>query len=264
MRRRFGGAPDATREQVRRYLDLVRLANCDTRYPHQLSGGQQQRVALARALVIEPDVLLLDEPLGSLDKKLREEMQVELKALQRKLGVTTVFVTHDQEEALAMADRIAVMRAGRIEQVGAPGEVYEAPRTRFVSDFIGVSNFFAGRAVGMAGDRARFETSAGIELEVAVGGGVAKAITGVMVRPEKVAVRRGPPPPGQPNTFASTITDVAYQGTFTRIVAKLGGSDILAIVQNAGRGATSELRAGQAVFLSIDPESFCVFEETRE
>ncbi len=259
MRRRFRGAPDAERGQIRRHLDLVRLAGCDDRYPHQLSGGQQQRVALARALAIEPDVLLLDEPLGSLDKKLREEMELELKALQRKLGVTTVFVTHDQDEALAIADRIAVMRAGRIEQVGMPDEVYEAPRTRFVSDFIGVSNFFEGAIVGMDAGRARFCTSAGIELAVAVGerGG---SVVGVMVRPEKIAVRRAPPDLPCPNVFPSTVTDVVYQGTFTRVVAKLGRSDVTAVVQNAGRGGeTSDLRPGLPVYLCIEPESFRLF-----
>jgi ABC-type Fe3+/spermidine/putrescine transport system ATPase subunit len=160
-----------------------------------------------------------------------------------------------------MADRIAVMRAGRIEQVGTPDEVYEAPRTRFVSDFIGVSNFFEGRLLTRTGDRARFGTTAGIDLEVVVGAGHPGTITGVMVRPEKVAVRREPPAPGRPNAFASTINDVAYQGTFTRVVAKLGASDVLAIVQNAGRGTALDLRPGQPVFLCIDPESFCLFEE---
>jgi putative spermidine/putrescine transport system ATP-binding protein len=260
MRRRFPGGAEAAREHVRRYLDLVRLVGCDARYPHQLSGGKQQRVALARALAIEPEVLLLDEPLGSLDKKLREEMQTELKSLQRKLGVTTVFVTHDQEEALAMADRIAVMRAGRVEQVGTPGEVYEAPRTRFVADFIGISNFFEGRLVPRAGDRGSFRTTAGIEFEVVLGS--RSAATAAMVRPEKVAVWRESPPPGQPNAFTSTITDVAYQGTFTRLSAKLGAGDVLAVVQNAGRGTALDLRPGQPVFLCIKPESFCLFEET--
>ncbi|MBI5596501.1 MAG: ABC transporter ATP-binding protein [Elusimicrobia bacterium] len=128
-------------------LRTVRLESLGGRYPHQLSGGQQQRVALARALVNRPEVLLLDEPLAALDERLRQDMRVELKALQAKVGISFVFVTHDQEEALALADRIAVMRAGRIEQVGTPQEVYEAPATRFVADFVGVSNLLPGAVV---------------------------------------------------------------------------------------------------------------------
>src|SRR5215467_5242561 len=126
-------------------LELVKLGALADRYPRQLSGGQQQRVALARAIVIKPAVLLLDEPLGALDKMLREEMQVELRQLQRRLGITAVFVTHDQEEALTLSDRVAVMRDGRLEQVGAPREIYERPASEFVAGFLGASNFFDGR-----------------------------------------------------------------------------------------------------------------------
>ncbi len=265
MRRRFRDAPPAAhREQVRRYLELVRLTGCDARYPHQLSGGQQQRVALARALAIEPDVLLLDEPLGSLDKKLREEMQVELKALQRKLGVTTLFVTHDQEEALAMADRVAVMHDGRIEQVGTPAEVYETPRTRFVADFIGVSNFFAGRLAEPAAGRTRFRTTAGIELTLPAGAAAEGPVTGVMIRPEKVGVHRAIPPGPAVNTFASTVTEVVYQGTVTRVVAKLAGGEVTAIVPNARRRDAGETRVGAEVYVSMAPEDFCLFREPED
>src|SRR5215475_14388335 len=142
---RMRGLPRAEiAEAVARALKQVALAGYDARRPAQLSGGEQQRVALARALVVRPPVLLCDEPLGALDRKLRQSMKFELKALQKDLGVTLIFVTHDQEEAMAMADRIAVMSAGRIEQVGAPAEIYERPRTRFVADFIGEINLFAG------------------------------------------------------------------------------------------------------------------------
>jgi ABC-type Fe3+/spermidine/putrescine transport system ATPase subunit len=136
------------RSKVGEVLKLTRLAELpgiEARYPHQLSGGQRQRVALARSLVTQPQVLLLDEPFGALDKKLRESMQVELRLLQRELNITMIFVTHDQEEALTLSDRIAVMHKGQIEQVGTPTEVYERPHSRFVADFIGVSNFFQGR-----------------------------------------------------------------------------------------------------------------------
>jgi putative spermidine/putrescine transport system ATP-binding protein len=258
MRGRFRGAPGDELAHVRRYLDLVRLPDCEERYPHQLSGGQQQRVALARALAIEPDVLLLDEPLGSLDKKLREAMQVELKALQRTLGVTTVFVTHDQEEALAMADRIAVMSTGRIEQTGRPAEVYEAPRTRFVSDFIGVSNFFPGRVVDAEGPAVRFRTAAGVDLDIPAGRRA--GIAGVMVRPEKIEVHLEPPPVSwHRNAFPAQVKDVLYQGNFTRVTATLGDVEVAAVVQNVGRRAADGLEPGRRIYLSIDPDSFCVF-----
>src|SRR5262249_10273224 len=142
--------------ELRRLVDeamaLVRLPGLGARFPTELSGGQQQRVALARALVTKPAVLLLDQPLGALDKKLREQMQVELRLLQRTVGITTIFVTHDQEEALTLADRIAVMEHGEIVQSGTPSEIYERPRSRFVSDFIGISNFLEGRVVAVTTD----------------------------------------------------------------------------------------------------------------
>src|SRR5205823_599734 len=140
------------RRRVGEAMELVRLEGFDRRRPSQLSGGQQQRVALARALVLNPSVLLLDEPLGALDAKLRKALQVELKALQETVGITFIYVTHDQEEALTMSDRLAVMSNGRIEQVGAPAEVYEEPRTAWVADFLGVSNLMTGWSEGRAPD----------------------------------------------------------------------------------------------------------------
>jgi putative spermidine/putrescine transport system ATP-binding protein len=160
---RMRKAPAAeTATRVREALELVQLGHLGERRPLELSGGQRQRVALARALVIRPTVLLLDEPLSNLDLKLREEMRVEIAGLQRRLGITTVFVTHDQGEALVMSDRIAVMNAGRIEQVGTPSDIYERPATRFVAEFIGRMNFFAegGRTVAIRPERARLSTQA--------------------------------------------------------------------------------------------------------
>ena len=138
---------DEGRRRVAEALELVRLGELGQRRPHQLSGGQQQRVALARALVLSPSVLLLDEPLGALDAKLRRELQVELKSIQREIGITFLYVTHDQEEALTMSDRLAVMAAGKVEQLGAPREVYERPETAFVADFLGVSNLMRARVL---------------------------------------------------------------------------------------------------------------------
>src|SRR5713226_4877609 len=159
------GKADAAR-RVSHALDLVRLADFGGRLPSQLSGGQKQRVALARALVIEPAVLLLDEPLGALDKGLRESMQVELRALQRRLGVTTVMVTHDQDEALTMADRIVVMREGRLEQVGTATDIYQRPASRFVATFLGASNLFDGKVERGSGGEALVTTAGGLSLLV--------------------------------------------------------------------------------------------------
>ena len=147
-----------TQERVSRALALVGLAGYEARYPRQLSGGQQQRVALARAIVFEPRLLLLDEPFGALDRKLREQMQLEVKRLQRQLGITALFVTHDQEEALVLSDRIAVMNGGLIEQIGAPAEVYSRPANRFVADFIGESNIYRGNVMSASGPSAQGRT----------------------------------------------------------------------------------------------------------
>src|SRR5713101_3436022 len=171
-------------KRVAAALAQVALTGLEDRKPGQLSGGQQQRVALARALVVEPRVLLCDEPLGALDRKLRQQMQFELKELQKRLGVTLVFVTHDQEEALAMSDRIAVMNHGRVEQVGAPTEIYERPRTRFVADFIGEINLFDGQWSG-----SRFVFNGGRALPAPVGNAGGDGT--LAVRPEKVALVAG-------------------------------------------------------------------------
>jgi ABC-type Fe3+/spermidine/putrescine transport system ATPase subunit len=180
------------REQVAEALGVVRLSGLGERLPHELSGGQQQRVAFARAVVHRPPLLLMDEPLAALDKKLREEMQVELKGLQRLLGVTVVFVTHDQQEALGMADRVAVMNAGRIEQVGAPRELYEEPASAFVAHFVGESNRFRGSFAGADGRVGGVSVPGGAVLRglVARPGPVAGAPAMLMVRPEMVALSR--------------------------------------------------------------------------
>src|SRR5271157_1819893 len=152
------------RQHVRSILEMVELPGKEDRYPHQLSGGERQRVALARALVLEPAVLLLDEPLGALDQKLRQQMQVELKRLRARLGITFIFVTHDQEEALVMSDRVAVINRGRLEQVGTGEEIYERPRTHFVADFMGVENFFEVSCAAHTTQGTRFETATGLTL----------------------------------------------------------------------------------------------------
>ncbi|MGE0004785.1 MAG: ABC transporter ATP-binding protein [Parvibaculaceae bacterium] len=184
-------------------LELVELKGFEARRPSQLSGGQRQRVALARALVNEPKVLLLDEPLGALDLKLREQMQVELKTLQRNLGITFVFVTHDQGEALSMADRVAIFNHGRIVQVGAPQDIYERPRTRFVADFVGSSNVLPPDFVAGTGGPARW----------------------MSLRPEKIVIARGSPPAGS-HAVAAEVTSVHYQGAVTRVNTDVSGQEI--------------------------------------
>ena len=182
-----GIAKADTGNRVRDALELVRLNEFGDRFPSQLSGGQQQRVALARALVIQPAVLLLDEPLGALDKGLRESMQVELRALQRRLGVTTVMVTHDQDEALTMADQIVVMRDGRLEQVGSATDIYQRPNTEFVATFLGASNLFSVKVIERSGEKALAETASGIRFGISASHAGKNDVI-ISVRPEAIRV----------------------------------------------------------------------------
>jgi putative spermidine/putrescine transport system ATP-binding protein len=190
--------------QVRRMLDMVQLAGMEARFPAQLSGGQQQRVALARSLITNPRILLLDEPLGALDKNLRESMQFELRALQNRFAITSLIVTHDQEEALSMSDRVAVMRSGRIVQEGAPDRIYNQPATRFVATFLGTSNLLAGKAEG---GKLHLDTGA----VVALPGPVAAARATVSVRPERMHL--GSEAESLPNRFAATVRNIAFRGS---------------------------------------------------
>jgi putative spermidine/putrescine transport system ATP-binding protein len=232
--------------RVAEALTLVRLPGVADQRPPQLSGGMQQRVALARALVIRPRVLLLDEPLAALDKKLREEMRAELKDIQRTVGITTVFVTHDQHEALGLSDRIAVMNAGRIEQLGRPREIYERPATRFVADFIGASSVLAGRVI----DGRTVQLAGGTRLEVDLGHALD---TGrdiqLLVRPERVELGdRGR------NTASAIVAGVMYLGDHSELRLVLPGDvRLLAVV----RGVVAA-QAGDAVTVSIAPDAFLV------
>jgi putative spermidine/putrescine transport system ATP-binding protein len=226
------GVPKQERyKQVDDMLDLVRLPGFGYRKPSQLSGGQRQRVALARALINHPKVLLLDEPLGALDLKLRQQMQVELKSLQKRVGITFIFVTHDQEEALTMSDRIAVFNEGKIEQIGTPAEVYETPASPFVAGFVGTSNLISGE--------------------------VARRITGseqmFSVRPEKIhmSAANGKIDEGMVS-INGTIRDVVYLGLFTRYLVEIeGGNDLVVVEQNLKTTSMDVLSAkGQKVCLS--------------
>jgi spermidine/putrescine transport system ATP-binding protein len=228
------------KDRVKRYLELVELPGYNDRRPSQLSGGQQQRVALARALVNEPAVLLLDEPLGALDLKLRKQMQLELMRIQREVGVTFVYVTHDQEEALVMSDRIAVMSQGRVEQIGFPEDIYERPATRFVAGFIGTSNIIEAEVTGRAGDLLQLASAPGDRLLVAapadrsISVGEKLAFT---VRPEKLRVEgEDEPAADQMCTVGGTVVDVVYQGVSTQLVVRTdAGSTLVAFRQNSER-----------------------------
>ncbi|HEV8309910.1 MAG TPA: ABC transporter ATP-binding protein [Methylomirabilota bacterium] len=228
---------DALRQRVKRALDLVQLRGLEGRYPRALSGGQQQRVALARAVVIEPALLLLDEPLSSLDLKLRLEMRAEIRALQRALGITTLFVTHDQDEALTMADEIVVMNQGRIVQIGTPAALYEQPASRFVAHFLGESNLESGAIATTLGP-GRWRVDAGGLEVVATGAGAwqpGDAVT-VVVRPERVRLDAGEPGavPGEPNVFPVRIEECIFRGALRRYRVRLPHGGLWSVDEPAG------------------------------
>ncbi|MBB3459189.1 putative spermidine/putrescine transport system ATP-binding protein/spermidine/putrescine transport system ATP-binding protein [Rhizobium sp. BK313] len=220
-----GVAKDDIRTKVAAVLDLVALGKFAQRYPRQLSGGQQQRVALARAVVFEPDVLLLDEPLSALDKMLREQMQVEIRQLQKRLGMTTVFVTHDQEEALTMSDRVAVMKDGRIQQAGAPREIYDRPQTEFVATFLGASNILQASVRGREGDNTVIDLAGNLlhvpGIEAETGSAVRLAL-----RPEKITLRPDSP-------MKATVKEVIYRGAQTLLYLDMNGMAINAVLPNS-------------------------------
>ena len=213
-------------ERVARALDLVELGAMADRYPRQLSGGQQQRVALARALVYEPSILLLDEPLSALDRKLRERMQRDLRALQQKLAITAIFVTHDQEEALILSDRIAVMSDGRIVQTGTPREVYEHPRSHFVADFVGRANSFPATVASTDGDRVTIRTDSGLTLQ---GYSPVPRSSGdrvnAVIRPEKIEIAE------DGEGVQASVAEISYVGPITYLTCRLAGGDGIVVAR---------------------------------
>jgi spermidine/putrescine ABC transporter ATP-binding subunit len=228
-------------------LEQVRLPGLDDRMPSQLSGGQQQRVAIARAVVLEPKVLLLDEPLGALDRKLREAMQTELKELQRRLGISFVFVTHDQDEALAMSDRVVVMNAGHVEQLGTPREIYERPSTEFIANFVGVTNVLSGVVSSVDGGISVVEADGGRVL-LREGLAVGERVS-VAVRPEKIRLVGE----AEPNAIRATIEASRYLGDVTNWHVRLdGGQSWIVLAQNDG--TESDVATGSRVGLAWDPE----------
>jgi putative spermidine/putrescine transport system ATP-binding protein len=258
---RMQGVARAERDQrVRRMLEMVQLPALADRFPRQISGGQQQRVALARSVVASPQVLLLDEPLGALDKNLRESMQFELRNLQRQLGITSLLVTHDQEEALSMSDRVAVMRAGRIAQIGVPAAVYDRPATRFVSTFLGTSNIIVGRAAEGATMLAGPDAAARIVLPSAPAG---PSIT-LSVRPERVLL--GAAAIALPNRFAARVRSIAFRGTYAAYeleVPALGQEDLYAYRPAEGGLGEMPHAAGSDVVIGWRPADGVIVEEDR-
>jgi spermidine/putrescine transport system ATP-binding protein len=244
--RRRGGRGRDVRGPAEEMLRIVGLEGMGRRKPRQLSGGQQQRVALARALVNKPQVLLLDEPLGALDLKLRKQMQLELKAIQHDVGITFIHVTHDQEEAMTMADRIAVMNAGRIEQLGTPTELYETPATAYVAGFLGVSNLIAGTVSGEETVRLRQGPEVRVPRDVLDGrtGDVA-----VGIRPEKIELGGG-----QSNVLEGKVVEEAYVGVATQYIVETECGRLTVYRQNATPGVNGAA-TGQRLTLSWSPES---------
>jgi spermidine/putrescine ABC transporter ATP-binding subunit len=237
--------------RVRKALDLVKLGEFADRYPAQLSGGQQQRVALARAFVFEPPLLLMDEPLGALDKKLREHMQVELLRLKQQLNLTVIYVTHDQEEALVMSDRVVVMAEGAIQQIGPPEDLYRRPVNRFVADFIGEANILDG-VVSATGREIVVDIGQGMQVRSAANGDVRlHERVSVVIRPECISL--GPEASKCGNVFEAVVEQAIYVGEASRYVATLAtGHLVCAKLQH--RGGRSALGQGDKVILGWDPE----------
>jgi spermidine/putrescine transport system ATP-binding protein len=237
-----------TKRRVGEALELARMGEFAKRRPAQLSGGQQQRVALARALVLRPKVLLLDEPLGALDAKLRKQLQLELRAVQREVGITFVYVTHDQEEALTMSDQIAVLAEGRIEQVGPPQEIYSAPATTFVAGFLGAANIFDADVLE-AGNGSAVCSALDTRLGAAVQDGATPGEAAIVIRPERISVQGADEPVGQGhNAIAGVVSQVVYLGHCTQVHVDVGApiALIVEVPNHSGPGSVSH-RPGERV-----------------
>ena len=252
-----GVARSEIKQRAEEALELVKLGGYGARMPDQLSGGQRQRVALARALVKRPKVLLLDEPLSALDAKLREAMQLELVRLQQSVGITFVIVTHDQNEALSMADRIAVMEAGKVRQVAAPAELYEFPNCRFVADFIGKMNLFEGTVSGLSGDQMLIDVD-GLGRLALASQGEASGSVGIAVRPEKIRLLTEAPAEDLVS-LRGKVSEVAYYGDTSHVFVTDGaGRTISANLQNEARSVTPSFTVGQELWCAWNPDDSLV------
>lgn len=247
-RRKLGDG--AIRKKVADVLSLVQMEELSGRYPRALSGGQQQRVAIARALAIEPDVLLLDEPLSSLDAKLRLGVRRQIRELQHKLGITTILVTHDQDEAMSMGDRLAVLSAGKLQQVGEPREIYRTPANRFVADFIGTANFFSGT---VAQDRRSITTRSGLQLFCA---DIPPGATDVMVRPE--AIKLSATTSKDRGEILGDVIDISYLGPVADVFVRLQSSDVITARVDSLWADTAHIVAHSEIAVRIPEEAIVV------
>jgi spermidine/putrescine transport system ATP-binding protein len=260
--RRAGVKGEELQKRVTDACAMVQLGGFEKRKPSQLSGGQQQRVALARALVNRPKVLLLDEPLGALDLKLRKELQLELRNLQHEVGITFVYVTHDQEEALTMSDRIAVMNEGRVQQLADPTTLYETPANRFVAEFIGQTNIFSGTVESVDGERVSLRTPDGRSIESTARGEVSPRVgdeADVAVRPEKVRFAEDGDEAGD-NVFSAEVRQIVYLGVSTQYITEVEGGGRLVLYQQSARDAAGGAtpREGDEVRVAWDAQNCLV------
>ena len=247
LRMRRVAKPEISK-RVTSMLELLGLADMGNRRIGEISGGQQQRVALGRALVVEPAVLLLDEPLGALDFKLRKQMQSELKAIQRRVGITFIYVTHDQEEALTMSDRVAVMNAGRIEQCDSPEQIYRRPRSSFVADFVGEANLLGGRVVALNGRLVQIETPSGESFTAGLHGETTVTVgdaVRLVVRPESITINAG-------KGLYGTVEEVMFSGATAKLTLRLGDGSRMAVSIPAGQTVPAK---GSSACLSWSPEN---------
>jgi putrescine transport system ATP-binding protein len=261
--RRLPLEPEVRRQRIQAALDMVQLGALGQRRPHQLSGGQRQRVALARALIRRPKVLLLDEPLSALDKKLREQTQFELMNIQYQVGTTFIFVTHDQDEAMALATRIAVMDHGKVIQVGTPAEIYEFPRTRFIADFIGTTNFFEGTVTGVEPGQIRVHSpEAGAELLVDDRGQVSVGQhVWVALRPEKIRLSKEPPAGERINRLKGVVAELGYLGNRSTYRIRTPSGKILTVLgKNEQRTSEWSIDWSDEVFLSWNANAAIVLQ----
>jgi len=243
--------------KVRDVLELVKLGGYENRYPRQLSGGQQQRIALARAIIFSPHVLLMDEPLGALDKKLREHMQLEIKQLHGELGITVVSVTHDQGEALTMSDMVVVLNLGHIEQVGKPDELYDKPRTRFVADFIGETNLLEGRVVRREENLLFIRTPGGIEIETEHRGELKNEDVSLSIRPEKILLLNEES--CRDNTYAGRVEEIIYVGEITKLRLSFQRGKEAVMLKLHNRKGAPKLVKGSPVRIGWDRDDMTVF-----
>jgi len=246
------------RKKVGEMLDIMHLNDMEKRYPAQISGGQQQRVALARSLVLEPKLLLLDEPLSSLDRKVRKELQIELKRIQQELGITFFYVTHDQKVALAISNTIAVMQEGRLEQVGSSEEIYSNPRTKFIADFMGAVNIFLGKVITNKGGEVYLESECGLRIVALDKKDISGEKTGISVHPEMINVSSVSAGLKRDNSFKGRIAEMIYQGDFVELKVRLLNSKIsklMTIHLNSKLAQKSKLFVGKEVLIQWEKES---------